>query len=38
MYWSNVVLRTVTRARLDGSQVEYLVNTDVGIIGKRRDK
>lgn len=36
MFWSDVSVRSIMRARLDGSEVTTLVNSGLLIVGKGR--
>ena len=34
MFWSDVTNRTISRAKLDGSEVTVLVNSGLSVVGK----
>ena len=37
MFWSDVRARTISRAKLDGSEVTVLVSSGLSVVGKDRD-
>ena len=34
MFWSDVTARTISRAKLDGSEVTVLVSSGLSVVGK----
>ena len=34
MFWSDVTNRTISRAKLDGTEVTVLVNSGLSVVGK----